>query len=191
MDRFVHLAIQLAAEAEGGPPDLNPFKLSDFGLYVWVSVAFLVVFILLGKKVFPKLEETLADRERRIKESLEQAEDTKRQAERLLEDYRKRVSEVREEANKMIEESRKTADALRKELVEKAEAEAKAIVAKAQQQLSGERERVIGQLEGQLAQWSTDIAARIIGKELTPAAHRDLVDQFIREVDRQSQGQPS
>ena len=190
MDRVLHLAMLLATE-EGGPPDLNPFKVSDFGLYVWVSVAFLVVFILLGKKVFPKLEETLADREHRIKESLETAEDTKRQAEKLLEDYRKRVSEVREEANKMIEESRQTADALRKELVEKAETEARAIVAKAQQQLAGERERVIGQLESQLAQWSTEIAKRIIGKELTPDAHRDLVEQFIREVERQSEGQPT
>jgi F-type H+-transporting ATPase subunit b len=190
VDRVLLFAMKLATE-EGGPPDLNPFKVSDFGLYVWVSVAFLAVFILLGKKVFPKLEETLADREHRIKESLETAEETKRQAEKLLEDYRKRVSEVREEANKMIEEGRQTADALRKELVEKAETEARAIVAKAQQQLAGERERVIGQLESQLAQWSTEIAKRIIGKELTPDGHRDLVEQFIREVERQSEGQPT
>ena len=73
-------ALQLAAEV-----DLNPFK-PEFGLYVWVSIAFLVVFVLLGKKVFPKLEETLADREHRIKASLEEAEDAKRQAEKLLEE---------------------------------------------------------------------------------------------------------
>jgi F-type H+-transporting ATPase subunit b len=178
-------ALQLAAEV-----DLNPFK-PEFGLYVWVSIAFLVVFILLGKKVFPKLEETLADRERRIKESLEVAEDTKRQAEKLLEDYRARVSQVREEANKMIEESRKTAEALRKELLEKAEAEARGIVTKAQQQLAAERERVIGQLEQQLAQWSTEIATRIIGRELNSESHRDLIEAFVRDVERQSQGQRS
>jgi F-type H+-transporting ATPase subunit b len=176
---------------EGGTPDLNPFKVGDFGLYIWVSVAFLVVFVFLGKKVFPKLEETLADRERRIKESLEQAEETKRQAEKLLEDYRVRVAQVREEANKMVEEGRKTADALRKELLEKAETEARAIVSKAQQQLGAERERVVSQLEQQLAQWSTEIASRIIGRELTPQAHRDLIDAFIRDIERQSQGQPS
>jgi F-type H+-transporting ATPase subunit b len=183
-------ALVLAQET-GKTPDLNPFKVSDFGLYIWVSVAFLVVFVLLGKKIFPKLEETLADRERRIKASLEEAEDTKRQAEKLLEDYRARVAQVREEANRMVEESRKTADGLRKELLEKAETEARAIVTKAQQQLSAERERVVNQLEGQLAQWSTDIASRIIGRELTPQAHRDLVDSFIRDIERQSQGQRS
>ena len=182
--------ITLAAEG-GGTPDLNPFKVGDFGLYIWVSVAFLVVFVLLGKKVFPKLEETLADRERRIKESLEQAEDTKQQAEKLLEDYRARVAQVREEANKMVEESRKTADALRKELLEKAETEARGIVTKAQQQLGAERERVVNQLEQQLAQWSTEIASRIIGRELTPQAHRDLIDSFIRDIESQSQGQMS
>ena len=183
-------ALVLAAEPAGGP-DLNPFKVSDFGLYIWVSIAFLVVFVLLGKKIFPKLEETLADRERRIKGSLEQAEDTKRQAEKLLEDYRARVAQVREEANRMVEESRKTADGLRKDLLEKAETEARGIVTKAQQQLSAERERVVNQLEQQLAQWSTEIASRIIGRELTPQAHRDLVDSFIRDIERQSEGQRS
>jgi F-type H+-transporting ATPase subunit b len=183
---MLEFALRLAAE-EGGAPDLNPFKVGDFGLYIWVSIAFLVVFILLGKKVFPKLEETLADRERRIKESLEEAEETRRQAEKLLEDYRTRVSQVRDEANKMIEESRKSADALRKDLVEKAETEARAIVAKAQEQLAGERERVVGQLEQQLAQWSTEIASRIIGRELTPQGHRELVEAFIRDVQKQDQ----
>jgi F-type H+-transporting ATPase subunit b len=189
---MLQFALRLAAETEGGGgPDLNPFKVSDFGLYIWVSIAFLVVFILLGKKIFPKLEETLVDREKRIKESLEQADDTKRQAEKLLEDYRTRVSQVREEANKMIEESRKSAEALKKDLLEKAESEARAIVAKAQQQLTGERERVVGQLEQQLAQWSTAIATRIIGRELTPQGHRDLVEAFIKDVQEQAEGQPS
>jgi F0F1-type ATP synthase membrane subunit b/b' len=49
----------------------------------------------------------------------------------------------------------------------------------------------VNQLEQQLAQWSTEIASRIIGRELTPQAHRDLVDSFIRDIERQSEGQRS
>lgn len=165
--------------------DLNPFK-PEPGLYIWATIAFLVVFFLLAKKVFPKLEETLADREQRIKGSLEEAEDTKRQAEKLLEDYKKRVSQVREEANHMVEEARRSAESVRKDMVSKAEAEAREIVDKAQRQLGSERDRVIGQMEQQLAQWSTQIAGRILEKELTPDVHRDLVEAFIRELEQES-----
>ncbi len=170
--------LRLAAE-EG--VDLNPFK-PEFGLIVWGGLAFLIVLFVLAKKVFPRLEETLADRERRIKESLSDAEATREQAERLLSDYRTRVAQVREEASKITEEARASAEAIRKEMVTKAEAEAREVLTKAQAQLAGERERVVGELERQLATWSSDIAGRILERELSPQAHRDLVEAFIREV---------
>jgi F-type H+-transporting ATPase subunit b len=161
--------------------DLNPFK-PQFGLYVWVTLAFLIVFYVLASKVFPKLEETLAERERRIKGSLEAAEATKAEAEKLLAEYRAQVSQIREEAARITEEARASAEALRKDLLTKAESEAREVVTKAQEQLNAERDRVIGELQRQLATWSAEIAAKIVEREINPETHRDLVDSFIREI---------
>lgn len=174
-------ALAAAALAAEEGVDLNPFK-PEFGLYVWVTIAFAVVLYFLAKKVFPKLEETLADREHRIKASLEEAEHTKQEAQKLLDDYKARVAQVREEANRQIEEARQTAESVRKDLVARAEAEAREILERAQQQLAGERDRVVAELERQLTFWSTQIASRIVERELSPESHRDLVEAFIREV---------
>jgi F-type H+-transporting ATPase subunit b len=161
--------------------NLNPFQ-PQFGLYVWVTLAFLIVFYVLASKVFPRLDETLAERERRIKGSLEAAEATKAEAEKLLAEYRAQVSQIREEAARITEEARASAEALRKDLLAKADAEAREVVTKAQEQLNAERDRVIGELQRQLATWSAEIAAKIVEREINPDTHRDLVEAFIRDI---------
>lgn len=175
----------LVLAAEKGP-NLNPFN-PEYGLFVWVTIAFLIVFYVLAKKVFPKLEETLADREQRIREDLEKAETTKQEAEKVLEDYKARVSQAREESNKILEEARATAETARKELVTRAEGEARLIVDKAQKDLSGERDRAMSELQAQLAQWSTAIASRIVERELNPEVQKELVESFIQNVQKQVQ----
>lgn len=172
----------LAAE-EG----FNPFRVSDASLVLWVLIAFVVVLYLLARRVFPILQETLADREQRIKEDLEKAEQTRDEADRLLEEYKARVAQMREETNRAIEEGRQSGEAVKKEVVAKAEAEARLIVDRAQKELAGEKDRTINELQGQLAQWSAEIAERIVKKELNPEAHRDLVESFIREVQRRNE----
>ncbi|MGH7425051.1 MAG: F0F1 ATP synthase subunit B [Candidatus Methylomirabilales bacterium] len=179
----------IAAE-EGGGPDLNPFK-PEFGLYVWVTIAFIVVFYMLAKKVFPRLDETLADRERRIKKSLEDAETTKREAEKLLDDYKARVAQVREEANRIADEIREQAKASAREMISRTEAESREILTKAQAELSAEHDRTVGQLRNELAGWAVEIAGRIVQRELSPEVHRDLVDAFIREVAQQQEASRS
>lgn len=168
----------LAAEETGGFNPLEP----QFGLPFFLTIALLAVLYLLAKKVFPKLEETLADRERRIKGDLEKAEETRQEAERILEEYKARIDQAREESSRILDETRQSAEALRKELSTRAEADARLIVDKAQKSLQGERDRVLTELQAQLAAWSTEIAGRIVERELTPDAQRDLVDAFIRDV---------
>lgn len=172
-------AFVLLAAEEGA--SLNPFE-PEFGLIIWTLLAFLVVFFVLAKKVFPILDESLSDRERSIKEDLEKAEETRQEAERVLDDYKARIAQAREESNQLVEEARQSAEAARKELTAKAEAEAREIVERVQDQLSTERERTITELKQQLASWSTDIAGQILDKELDAKAHSELVEGFIQEI---------
>ena len=177
MNNLVLLATE-AAEGEGG---FNPFE-PEWGLVVWTGIAFLTVLYLLAKKVFPKLEEGLADRERKISEEIKSAERTRAEAEKILADYKARVAAAREETAGMVEEARAAAEKVRQELIARAEGDARLIVDKARKQLASERERILSEMEGSLAEWSTTIASQIMQKQLNPDAHRDLVEGFIRDV---------
>lgn len=177
--KYVALIKEEEHGEEGG--GFNPLA-PEPGLYVWTTIAFLVVFIALARKVFPKLQEGLADREKRIKEEIEQAERTRAEADKVLEEYKARVAQAREEANRIVEEARQAAENVRKELIARAEGDARLVVDKAQQQLQGERDRAMSELQQQLATWSTEIAARIVQRELNPQSHKDLVEGFISSV---------
>lgn len=170
----------LALAEESG---FNPLK-PEPGLYFWTLIAFVVVFVALARRVLPRLQEGLADRERRIKEDLENAEKARAEAEQALEEYRQRIAQAREESNSIVDEARKSAEALRKDLIEKAENESREIITRAQQQLDAERERTVGELKGQLAVWSADIASRIIQKEIDSDAQISLVDSFIKDLQK-------
>lgn len=173
--------VLLATEAGEGGTSFNPFE-PEFGLIVWTSVAFLTVLFLLSKKVFPKLQEGLADRERKIAEEIKAAEATRAEAEKILTEYKSRVAAAREETSQMVEEARGQAEKVRQDLIARAEGDARLIVDKARRQLAGERERILNELEGQLTQWSTTIAGQIVQRELNPDSHRDLVDSFIADI---------
>jgi F-type H+-transporting ATPase subunit b len=177
------MTVLVLAEEGGG---FNPFD-PQFGLWVWTIIAFIIVFVVLARRVFPRLQEGLADRERRIKEDLERAEQTKTEAEAALEEYRQKINQAREESNRIVEEARRSADAVRRDLVEKAETEAREILNRAQQQLNAERERAVGELQHQLAGWSAEIASRIIQRELDAGTQAELVDSFINDLQNQTQ----
>lgn len=176
----MHLVL-LATEAAEGEGGFNPFE-PQWGLVVWTTVAFLVVLFLLSKKVFPKLQEGLADRERKIADEIKAAEATRNEAEKILADYKSRVAAAREETTQMVEEARGQAEKVRQDLIARAEGDARLIVDKARRQLAGERERILNELESQLTVWSTAIAGQIVQRELNPDSHRDLVDGFIADI---------
>jgi len=169
----------LAAE-EG----FNPLSV-ETGLYVWTTIAFLVVLYLLAKKVFPKLEEGLADREARIREDLEKAEATRGESEKLRDDVMAQLVSVREEANRMSQEIRQAAEAAAKETLSRSEKEARGVLDKALKELEAERERMVAELRPRVGEWAVQIASKIVEKELDENAHRALIDNFVRELSKQ------
>lgn len=164
--------------AEGG---FNPFN-PETGLWVWTLIAFLAVLYFLAKKVFPKLQEGLADREQRIRADLEQAEETRKEAERLLEDYKSKAAQVRDEANKIADDIRDSARAAAADAKATTEAETREILARGLTQMEDERNRIVASVHAEVAALAVDAVSRILPKTLTEKAQQDLVEQFITEA---------
>lgn len=173
----------LAAAEEGGAP-FNPLS-PETGLYVWTTIAFLVVLYFLAKKVFPKLEEGLADREQKVRSDLEQAEAAKKQAEELVEQHRAMIAEARSEAQKIADEVRQSAEATRKQILQQAEQETTQMTARSVQEIEAARQQMVSELKADIGQMAVQIASKIVEKELDPRVHEDLVEAFIRDLTSQ------
>ncbi len=173
------LATAAEETAQGGSPlEIN------VGLQVWVVLTFVVMMGLLAKLAFKPIAEALERRGATIKAQLEEAEKSRAEAKRLMEDYQKQLAEARAEAGKIIEESRQLGEKVRKEVVDKANAEASAIVARAQEEIQRQKEKGIQEMKDTVAALSVQIAGRVIEKELNEAAHRQLVENLLKDLSK-------
>lgn len=149
---------------------------------IFGGLAFLLVFVVLARFAFPRLNQGLETRRRKIQEDLERAEQAKTESEGLRAQYDQHLREARAEANRIIEESRKTAESMQRDLMAKAEEDSRQVVAKAQEEIRAERDRAMEELRRSVAELSIMVAERVVGESLTKERHLKLVDGYIDEL---------
>lgn len=172
----------LLAVDNGGGIELVP----DMSELVMGLVAFLLLLVAMIKFVFPKVNETLAERSASIEGKLEEADSKLTEAAEAKKAYEAEIATSRGEANQVIEEARTTAEQLRADIVAKAESEAAAIVERAQADIQAERDRVLSDLRTQVGALSVQLASRIVEREVDQATHEGLVDDYIQRLSSQN-----
>lgn len=174
------LATEASGEGGGGLSIILPAAAELF----YGAVSFVIVYFVLAKFAFPKINQVLEDRSAAIQGKMEEAERVRSEADSVKSQYQDQLSEARSEANRIIEEAKSTAESLRRDIVAKAEAEAQAIVSRAQSEAANERDRALQELRTEVGAMSVQLAAKIVEKELDPAAHQHLVDEYIQQLSR-------
>jgi F-type H+-transporting ATPase subunit b len=168
----------LAAEGAENPLIPHPYEL------VVGSFAFLVVFIVVGKILTPRIQKTLAERTEAIEGGIKKSEDLQAEAQRTLEQYRAQLAEARQEAARLREEAREQGAQIKAELREEAQAEARRIVEAAHAQIEADRQHALNQLQAEIGRLSTELASRIVGESLEDEARqRRIVDRFLEEIE--------
>jgi len=149
---------------------------------IWGLVGFALLMAFMSKFAFPRMTALLDERSSKIQGQLEQAESTRQEAEGLKRQYAEQLANAREESNRIIEEARKDAERIRTDKLAEAEEEADGVRARAREDAEGARSRVVADLRQQVAVASVELAGKIVQRELDPARHRELVDQYINEL---------
>ncbi|GAB1820685.1 F0F1 ATP synthase subunit B [Herbidospora sp. RD11066] len=170
-------ATVLAAESN------NPLMPHTYELVIG-GLAFLLVFIVVGKILTPRIQKTLAERTEAIEGGIQKAEDAQAEAQATLQQYRDQLSEARQEAARLREEAREQGAQIKAELREEAQAEARRIVEAAHAQIEADKAQALAQLRAEIGRLSTDLAGRIVGESLEDEARqRRVVDRFLEELE--------
>ena len=169
----------LAAEAEhGGGSANNPFA-GDFGNALWTLIIFGLVVIVLGKFAWGPILNTLQARETFIRESLETAKREREEAEARLKEYEARLAQARTEASAIVEEGRRDGVVLKQRIEADARAEADKMIERAKREINIAKETAIKELYQLSARQAIEMAARVIGRELTPQDHERLISGLL------------
>jgi F-type H+-transporting ATPase subunit b len=151
---------------------------------VYGTVAFLIVFLILKKFAFPRLNTMLDERTAAIQGRMEEAEAKLNEAEQAKRDYEASIADARGEAARIVDDAKAQAEQVRANLIAQAEEEAAAIRERARADAAAERERTLSELRAEVGRMSVDLASKIVGKELDASTHQALVDDYIQNLSR-------
>src|SRR5690349_6239391 len=180
------MSLVLAAEGELNPLVPHPVEI------VVGTIAFLLLFWLLARTVFPQFEKVYAERTDKIEGGLRRAEEAREQAAALKRQYEEQLAGLRAEAARMRDDARAEGNQSKAELRAQAEEEAARIRAQGEAQLAAQREQAVRRLRGEIGTLSVELANRIIGASFVDdTRRRATVDAFLAELDGLEAGRRS
>lgn len=171
----------LAAESDDGALGI---VLPEAAELVYGLLAFVIVYLILAKVAFPRLNVMLDERRNAIQGKMEEAEVKLREAEQSKRDYEASIADARGEAARIVDEAKAQAEQVRANLIREAEQEAAAIRERAQADAARERDRALQELRTEVGTMSVDLASKIVGRELDASTHQALVDEYIQSLSR-------
>lgn len=172
------------AAAAGGLGDQIKQIVATGGLGI---IAFLIVFFILWKKLFPPIVAALDKREQSIRDSLEAAERAKDEAQALIARHEDQLEKARAESRAIIEEGKADAEKVKQGIIDSAGKEAKDISDRARRDIELAKKSAVDDLYRQASKLSFEIAEKVIEKNLSPQDHQGLVDSCIAEYEKGSE----
>lgn len=150
-------------------------------------IAFGVLYFVLWKYVFPRMEQTFRARVDAIEGGIKRAEERQAEANQLFEQYKQQLAEARNEAAVIRDRARADSEAIRDDMLRQAREERDRVIASGQEQLDQQRATLVRELRAEMGELAVDLASRIVGEALSDEARRrGTVERFLTELETAS-----
>jgi F-type H+-transporting ATPase subunit b len=183
---FIFLSGVYAGGAEEGFEFRRAVFYPEPGLMLWTLITFLFLFAILKTLAWGPIINGLKNREDRIRKDLERAESAWKEAEAKANALSLRLEEAKAEALAILEEGRADALKLRNKLMEEAQHESDLIRERTKNDIGLAKQQALKEIWEQTALLSTQIASKIISKELSVEDHQDLVQSYLADYQKLS-----
>ena len=139
----------------------------EFGLLIWTTLAFLIVFFILKKLAWPAIIKGLREREQSISSSLATAERVKAEMAQMKSENEALLATAREERAQLLKEARETKDRIISDAKEQAKTEANKIVVEAQAAINAQKMAAITEVKNQVGKLVLEVSEKVLRKELS------------------------
>lgn len=146
-------------------------------MLVFATLVFAVM-----KWVWPVILGAMDERERKIAQGLAAAEEGAKELSQAREKADVIIREARERATQIIDHAQHRANDLVEQAKGTASAEGARLIAAAQQQIELDTTHARESLRREVAGIAVGAAAKLLGREIDPRKHADLLDQLAAEV---------
>ncbi len=153
--------------------------LPGLGLIFWMSLAFLVVFVLLKKFAWGPILSSLKERETKIDDALKAAELAESRMKDIQAQNENLLAEAAKEREVMLRTAREASEKMINEAKEKANAEAAKIVEEGRLTIHNEKMKALTEIKNEVGQLSLEIAEKILRERLS---NEELQKESIKKL---------
>ena len=155
----------------------------DSGLLFWMTLVFLIVFLILWKWGFPSIVKMVNDRKAYIDGSLKKAREANEKLANIQKEGELLLQQAREQQSKILKEASDTRDAIVEKAQDKARDEGARIISDAKAEIQNEKQAAIRDIRNQVAELSVQIAEKILRQKLSgDKEQNELIDRLLDEV---------
>jgi F-type H+-transporting ATPase subunit b len=172
----------LAAEASpAGEGNMNPLAPSEWktDMAIWTAVVFLLLFVVLAKFAWRPLAAGLDKREQGVAGQIAQAEEANRQAKDLLAGYEKKLADAAAEVRGILDQGRRDAEQIGQQMIDQAKEEVKGEHQRAVQQIEAATAAAVKELADRSATMAIDLAGKIVRAKLNSGDHAKLIEDAV------------
>jgi F-type H+-transporting ATPase subunit b len=151
------------------PMDLGPLNPSGYGLIVGL-LCFIFVFVVLSKRLLPRISDVIAERERKTAGVLEESEQLRAEAAAVRAGYDARLAEARHDAARTRQRAYEEGTALIVAARAEGLREREEIITAGTARIEAERAASKAELRDEVDAWAQALAERILGEPLGVSA---------------------
>ena len=160
-------------------PPLSP----DPGQFLWTTIIFLVVWLVLGRTAFKPIANGLKKREDDIQDALDAAKQAKAEMEELQSKNDELLREAREERSAILKEAKEAADGIVKEAKEKAKVEANQLVDNARAEIEAQKSSAMREVKQEVGALALNIAEQVVRKQLADEKEqKELISRLVEQM---------
>ncbi len=149
---------------------------------IWTVVNLIILFILLKIFLFKPVLGMLEKRRQTIENSLNEADQKNTVAGELKAKYEDSLKSARQESIQIVSDSKDRAQVQYNQIIDKANVDATQIVHQANAAAVADRESVMKEAQGEIANLALAAASKLLGSNVDAKANKDMLDAFLSEA---------
>ena len=151
-------------------------------LIFWELVSFAILLWVLSKFALPPILEALEIRERKIRESIDQAEQNRAATEQRLQEYEAKLQGAAQESEAIVVEAQNKAQRLLEENEQRLRKESERIKTETSQEIERERRKALQDIRREAADLALLVAEKVLVRSLSDDDNRRLAKAALQAV---------
>jgi F-type H+-transporting ATPase subunit b len=146
-------------------------------LFAWCNL--LILYLFLKKILFKPVKKMIDSRQQEVDDMYSNAESCEADAKAMKAEYEEKLAAAEAESEEILRNAQRRALLKEEEILKDAASEAARIRDRAEGEIALEKKRMLGEIKDEVSAMAVDIAAALIGREVSEKEQGEFIDSFI------------